>query len=93
MGYFCFITSAQMLTVPNYQCHAVKGQFLMSAYAVYLIEIQNGNEKYYYVGQTGDPKALSARSPYYRLAALPSSGLIGVQSIVEKCLSVENNLE
>jgi hypothetical protein len=52
-----------------YQCLEIKGELLLSAYAVYVIEIINKKAKYYYVGQTGDAKVISARSPFYRLAA------------------------
>lgn len=48
----------------------VHGNWLTSAYGVYIIEITyNKKDKYYYVGQTGDAKAISARSPFYRIAA------------------------
>lgn len=39
-----------------------------SCYSVYLLTIKkNTKEIYYYIGQTGDRKHISARSPFYRL--------------------------
>lgn len=49
----------------------IEGKHLSNAYGVYIIIIQGKNEEspYYYVGQTGDAKVISARSPFYRVAA------------------------
>jgi hypothetical protein len=55
--------------LPEYQCLEIKGELLSSAYSVYVVEITNHSSNYYYVGQTGDAKVISARSPFYRLAA------------------------
>jgi len=42
-------------------------EHLKSMYSIYVIVLNNNMEKYYYIGQTGDRKHLSARSPFYRL--------------------------
>lgn len=38
-----------------------------SRYYVYVITVVHGHKIYYYVGQTGDRKYTTARSPFYRL--------------------------
>jgi hypothetical protein len=45
----------------------IDGEYLKSKYSVYIIEIVNGNRKYYYIGQTGDAHYVTARSPFRRL--------------------------
>lgn len=47
----------------------IKGTDLQSAYGVYLVLIKDQGKTFYYVGQTGDAKYISARSPFYRIAA------------------------
>ena len=48
-----------------------KGSDLESTYGVYIIFIKDKNDNpiYFYVGQTGDAKHISARSSFYRIAA------------------------
>jgi len=47
----------------------IEGSLLQSFYTVYLIQIENTkeNDVYYYVGQTGNAKIITARSPLYRI--------------------------
>jgi hypothetical protein len=40
---------------------------LKSMYSIYVIVLKNGLNKYFYIGQTGDRKHISARSPFLRL--------------------------
>ncbi|HBX51696.1 MAG: hypothetical protein A2275_17025 [Bacteroidetes bacterium RIFOXYA12_FULL_35_11] len=47
----------------------IKGKTLESAYSVYIVVVYYGSKKYFYIGQTGDTKAISARSPFYRISA------------------------
>lgn len=47
----------------------IKGSDLVSAYGVYIVLIKAGSINYCYIGQTGDAKYISARSPFYRIAA------------------------
>lgn len=47
----------------------IKGTDLQSAYGVYVVLIKDQEKTFYYVGQTGDAKYISARSPFYRIAA------------------------
>lgn len=47
----------------------IKGSDLVSAYGVYIVLIMDQTKNYCYVGQTGDAKYISARSPFYRIAA------------------------
>jgi hypothetical protein len=45
-------------------------EWFLSGYFVYVLTIHHKTEgTYYYVGQTGDRKHISARSPFYRLMA------------------------
>ena len=46
----------------------ISGEFFQSGYAVYIVEITRGNNKYFYVGQTGDAHYIMARSPFYRMS-------------------------
>lgn len=44
-----------------------KSEWFQSCYSVYVLTIKHKENEYYYIGQTGDRKHLSARSPFYRL--------------------------
>ncbi|MGV0938798.1 hypothetical protein [Empedobacter falsenii] len=46
----------------------LKGEWFENAYYVYVVVICYQNEKYYYVGMTGDRKHIMARSPFYRMS-------------------------
>jgi hypothetical protein len=46
----------------------LEGKHFKRQYLLYVIEITHGNEKYYYVGQTGDNHYLTARPAFRRLA-------------------------
>lgn len=72
----------------------LNGDLLTSAYGVYIIEFTHPEtEKIYYVGQTGDAKHISARSPFYRLAAHLQHLKSSTQNQVNKGLREEFNLE
>ncbi len=45
----------------------INGKYLESKYSIYVIEIINNNDNYYYIGQTGDAHYITARSPFRRL--------------------------
>lgn len=45
----------------------LEGQVFRRQYLLYVIEIINGNRRYFYVGQTGDRKYVTARPPFRRL--------------------------
>lgn len=42
-------------------------EWFQSCYSVYVLTIKHKGNEYYYIGQTGDRKHVSARSPFYRL--------------------------
>ncbi len=42
------------------------GRVFRRQYLIYVIELINGSEKYFYVGQTGDRKYTTARPPVRR---------------------------
>lgn len=46
---------------------SLNGNYFRREYVVYIIEIIRGNSKYYYIGQTGDNKHLTARPGLRRL--------------------------
>jgi len=46
----------------------IEGNQLKSIYAVYVIELTHQNEKYYYIGQTGDAHYIAARPPFSRIS-------------------------
>lgn len=53
----------------------LNGNLLVSKYGVYIVRIEHGEaDIFYYVGQTGDAKYITARSSFYRLAAHLSYG-------------------
>ncbi len=45
----------------------IEGRQLRSVYAVYVIELIHKDDKYYYIGQTGDAHYISARPPFSRI--------------------------
>jgi hypothetical protein len=47
----------------------IQGKDLTSTYGVYIVLINDADIIYYYVGQTGDALKISARGPFYRIAA------------------------
>lgn len=47
----------------------LQGEQFRRAYLLYIVEICHGKEKYYYVGQTGDNRYITARPAFRRLAA------------------------
>jgi len=46
----------------------IPGKQLRRAYLIYVIEVTKDNHSFYYVGQTGDNKYVTARPPFRRLA-------------------------
>ena len=46
----------------------LEGQHFRRQYLVYVIEINHGNDYHYYIGQTGDNHATTARPAFRRLA-------------------------
>ena len=46
----------------------LEGQHFKRQYLLYIIEITHGNDKHYYVGQTGDHNYTTARPAFRRLA-------------------------
>ena len=56
--------------MPDYDYIELKGTLLQSKYGAYVITIHHATGgTYYYIGQSGDAKHLTARSSFYRLAA------------------------
>lgn len=47
----------------------LKGEFFRRRYLLYVVELQHGRSRYYYVGQTGDTRVITARPVFRRLAA------------------------
>ena len=67
---------------------------LKSMYSVYVIILNNEADTYFYVGQTGDRKHISARSPFYRLTGHLDKQESSTQNqvykgIVEKILKIK----
>jgi hypothetical protein len=46
----------------------LEGQHFKRKYLLYIIEITHGNDKHYYIGQTGDHNYITARPAFRRLA-------------------------
>jgi hypothetical protein len=54
---------------------ALEGQHFRRYYLLYIVEISHDNDKHYYIGQTGDNNATTARPAFRRLAGhLADSG-------------------
>ncbi|MGA2917764.1 hypothetical protein [Methanoregula sp.] len=47
----------------------LEGQHFRRQYLLYIIQISNGNDNHFYIGQTGDNNATTARPAFRRLAA------------------------
>ena len=48
--------------------YIIDGKYLKSSYSVYIIELTNNKNNYYYIGQTGDSNYVTARSVFRRLS-------------------------
>jgi hypothetical protein len=46
----------------------LEGRYFKRQYLLYIIEISHGNDKHYYIGQTGDHNVITARPAFRRLA-------------------------
>ena len=68
---------------------SIEGKHFERQYLLYIIECTHGEDKYYYIGQTGDPKHTTARPTFRRLTAhLEDSGR-STQNQVYRYLAVE----
>lgn len=47
----------------------LQGKHFRRQYLLYIIELSHGSDKYFYVGQTGDSRYITARPAFRRLAA------------------------
>ena len=56
------------MNIEKYKPIEISGQFLLAGFSIYLIEIIKEDEKWFYVGMTGDNHYQSARSAFHRLA-------------------------
>lgn len=57
-----------MVKYDGYDTLEFNGGFLIPGFSIYLLEISKGEEKFFYIGMTGDPFYPSARSGFHRLA-------------------------
>jgi hypothetical protein len=64
----------------NYSCIEFNGLALHPTFSIYLFEIKKGEEKFFYVGMTGDGHYPSARSILHRLAGHIDLGINSTQS-------------
>lgn len=64
----------------NHSCIEFSGLALHPTFSIYLFEIEKGEEKFYYVGMTGDGHYPSARSILHRLAGHIDLGKKSTQS-------------
>lgn len=64
----------------NHSCIEFGGMALHPTFSVYLFEIEKGEDKFYYVGMTGDSHYPSARSILHRLAGHIDLGKKSTQS-------------
>lgn len=82
----------------------LEGNFFKSSYAVYIIELSHSSREkilrnYYYIGQTGDTKEITARAAIYRLGAHFSYGKSTQNQIYKavcshlKCTGLEKERE
>ena len=57
-----------MVNYEGYDILKFNGSFLIPGFSIYLLEIIKGDDKFFYIGMTGDPFYPSARSGFHRLA-------------------------
>ena len=51
-----------------YNTLEIPGSFLVPGFCIYVLEIKKGNEKWFYIGMTGDPHYPSARAAFHRIS-------------------------
>ena len=67
----------------------LEGKHFQRQYLLYILEITHGNDKYYYVGQTGDNKYTTARPAFRRLAVHLEDVGRSTQNQIYRYLAVE----
>ena len=66
----------------------LEGKHFKRQYLLYIIEITHGNDKHYYVGQTGDNRYTTARPAFRRLAGHLEDGGRSTQNQIYRYLAV-----
>lgn len=51
-----------------YNTLEIAGTFLVPGFSIYVLEIKKENEKWFYIGMTGDPHYPSARAAFHRIS-------------------------
>jgi len=51
-----------------YNCLEIPGSFLVPGFSIYVLEIKKEQEKWFYIGMTGDPHYPSARAAFHRIS-------------------------
>ena len=67
----------------------LEGKHFQRQYLLYIVEITHGNDKYYYVGQTGDNNYITARPAFRRLAGHLEDVGRSTQNQIYRYLAVE----
>jgi len=67
----------------------LEGKHFQRQYLLYILEITHGNDKYYYIGQTGDNKYTTARPAFRRLAGHLEDVGRSTQNQIYRYLAVE----
>lgn len=67
----------------------LEGKYFRRQYLLYIVEIAHGNDKYYYIGQTGDNKYTTARPVFRRLAGHLEDVGGSTQNQIYRYLAVE----
>jgi hypothetical protein len=67
----------------------LEGKHFKRQYLLYIIEITHGNDKHYYVGQTGDNRYTTARPAFRRLAGHLEDAGKSTQNQIYRYLAVE----
>ena len=57
-----------MTKIILYNTLEIPGSFLVPGFSIYVLEIRKENEKWFYIGMTGDPHYPSARAAFPRIA-------------------------
>ncbi|MDR1787949.1 MAG: hypothetical protein LBR16_05810 [Treponema sp.] len=79
-----------------YKIELIGKEQFKSSYSIYIIVLNHCNDKYFYIGQTGDRNNTSARSPFLRLAGHLDKQKKSTQNqlyrgIIEKILKTQYN--
>ena len=76
-----------------YDTLEIPGTFLVPGFSIYVLEIKKENEKWFYIGMTGDPHYPSARAAFHRISGHLELSKRSTQNQLRIVLSKELGIE